>query len=200
MKRIIDIMVALILLPLLSPVFLIVSICIRLRMGAPILFRQQRPGLNGEPFYVYKFRTMNNQSGPDHPLRSDEERLTTLGKLLRKYSLDELPQLINVVKGDMSLVGPRPLLMEYLALYDEEQSRRHEIKPGITGWAQVNGRNNISWDKKFQFDTWYVENQSLLLDIRILWKTVFKILKREGINQQESVSMEKFNGKQEVFK
>lgn len=194
MKRIIDIMVALILLPLLSPVFLIVSVCIRLRMGAPILFRQQRPGLNGEPFYVYKFRTMNNQSGPDHPLRSDEERLTTLGKLLRKLSIDELPQLINVMKGEMSLVGPRPLLMEYLALYTDEQKIRHQVRPGITGWAQVNGRNALTWEDKFKLDSWYVRNQTLWLDVKIIFITIMKVIKKDGIAQEGQATVEKYQG------
>ncbi|MFA1820235.1 sugar transferase [Virgibacillus oceani] len=199
MKRCMDLFISIPLITILSPLMLIIALCIKAVMGSPILFKQKRPGLDGKPFLLFKFRTMKNLN-QKNDREDDENRLTELGKKLRKYSLDELPQLINVVKGDMSLIGPRPLLMEYLPLYNEEQSRRHDVKPGITGWAQVNGRNNISWDEKFQFDKWYVENQSLLLDCRILWMTVFKVLKREGINQQEAATMEKFNGTKEVFK
>jgi len=194
MKRIMDVMVALILLPLLSPVFLIVSVCIRFRMGTPILFRQQRPGLNGDPFYVYKFRTMHNQSGRHQTLLSDEERLTTLGKLLRKSSIDELPQLINVLKGEMSLVGPRPLLMEYLALYTDEQKLRHDVRPGITGWAQVNGRNALTWEDKFKLDSWYVKNQTLWLDGKIMLLTIMKVIKKDGIAQDGQATVEKYQG------
>lgn len=163
-------------------------------MGAPILFRQQRPGLNGDPFYVYKFRTMNNQYGSNNELLSDGERLTTLGKLLRKLSLDELPQLINVIKGDMSLVGPRPLLMEYLALYTEEQKTRHQVRPGITGWAQVNGRNALTWEDKFKLDIWYVKNQTVWLDIKIIVMTIMKVIKKDGITQQGHSTIEKYQG------
>lgn len=157
------------------------------------MFCQQRPGLYGKPFILYKFRTMLNGDG-----QSDEQRLTPLGRFLRKYSLDEFPQLLNVLKGDMSLVGPRPLLMEYLSLYSEEQYIRHHVKPGITGWAQVNGRNAISWEEKFLLDVWYVKNQSFFLDMKILAKTLIKVVKKEGINQQDHATMEKFQGSKEV--
>lgn len=173
----------------------VVAIIVRVNMGAPIVFKQQRPGLHGKPFYLYKFRTMINSAGDE----SDKLRLTALGKFLRKYSLDELPQLINVVKGDMSLVGPRPLLMEYLSLYTKDQELRHHVKPGITGWAQVNGRNEITWSEKFKLDSWYVKNQSTLLDLKILIYTLIKVLKKEGITHQGTVSMEKFKGSNEVM-
>lgn len=158
-------------------------------MGRPILFLQERAGLHGRPFRLYKFRTMSNDG-----TKTDQERLTKIGRLLRKYSLDELPQLFNVLKGDMSLVGPRPLLMEYLPLYNEEQRKRHEVKPGITGWAQVNGRNAISWEEKFSLDVWYVDNWSYSLDCKILLQTIQKVIRQEGINQDEHTTMEKFRG------
>ncbi|MBB6284649.1 sugar transferase EpsL [Geobacillus subterraneus] len=158
------------------------------------MFKQQRPGLHGKPFYLYKFRTMMDERDGKGELLPDHVRLTPFGQLLRKYSLDELPQLFNVLKGDISLVGPRPLLMEYLELYTPEQARRHEVKPGITGWAQVNGRNAISWEEKFKLDVWYVDNRTFWLDIKILFLTVIKVLKKEGINQSEYVTMEKFAG------
>ncbi len=162
--------------------------------GRPIFFRQVRPGLNGKPFIMYKFRTMTNERDGDGNLLPDDRRLTSFGRFLRSTSLDELPELINVLKGEMSLVGPRPLLMEYLPLYSTEQFRRHEVKPGITGWAQVNGRNAISWEDKFKFDVWYVDNQSFWLDIKILWMTLVKVFKREGISQAGQATMEKFEG------
>lgn len=171
----------------------VVAVVVRINMGAPVLFKQQRPGLYGKPFYLYKFRTMINSG------ESDQLRLTALGKFLRKCSLDELPQLINVVKGDMSLVGPRPLLMEYLSLYTKNQELRHHVRPGITGWAQVNGRNEITWTEKFNLDVWYVKHMSILLDLKILAFTAAKVVKREGINHQGSASMEKFKGSNEVI-
>jgi len=164
------------------------------RLGTPIFFKQKRPGLNGSPFYFYKFRSMNDKRDEKGQLLPDDVRLTAFGKLLRKYSLDEFPQLINVVKGDISLVGPRPLLMEYLPLYTKEQFNRHKVKPGITGWAQINGRNNISWEEKFKLDVWYVEHQSFLLDLKILCLTVIKVFRTEGINQPGNVTVERFRG------
>jgi len=179
---------------ILSPILLIVSVSIIINIGRPIIFKQKRPGLKGEPFIFYKFRTMTNSKGESGNLLPDRDRLTSFGAFLRKTSLDELPSLWNVLKGDMSLVGPRPLLMEYLPLYSDEQMRRHEVKPGITGWAQINGRNAISLEEKFKLDIWYVENQSLWLDVKIILITIWKVLKREGISQNNHVSMEKFTG------
>ncbi|MFB7138216.1 sugar transferase [Gottfriedia sp. NPDC056225] len=199
MKRIMDLMISLILLILFFPIIILVAIAVRLKMGSPILFAQQRPGLHGKPFYLYKFRTMSNLYDEQGNPLSDEKRLSGLGKFLRKYSLDEFPQLINIVKGEMSLVGPRPFLMEYLSLYTKDQMIRHNVKPGITGWAQVNGRNNITWEEKFKLDIWYVENYNHLLDLKILFLTFFKVIKREGISQQGHVTMEKFKGSNEVM-
>ena len=195
MKRLFDLVVALVALLLLWPIMLIVALVIWGRMGSPILFCQQRPGLNGKPFNIYKFRTMLLGNDSQGELLADSERMTKLGALLRQYSLDELPQLLNVLKGDLSLIGPRPLLMEYIPLYTAEQARRHEVRPGISGWAQVNGRNAVSWEDKFKFDVWYVENQSFLLDIKILWMTVLKVISSEGVSQEGNVTMEKFQGK-----
>jgi len=193
-KRAFDILVAGTLLVVGSPLIAALALGIRWRMGAPVLFRQVRPGLHGRPFTIYKFRTMiDAMDDAGRPL-PDEQRLTALGRILRKYSLDELPQLWNVLKGDLSLVGPRPLLMEYLSLYTPEQARRHEVRPGITGWAQVNGRNAITWEEKFEHDVWYVEHQSFWLDMRILWLTLLKVLKSEGITQEGSATAEKFRG------
>ncbi|MDC0702996.1 sugar transferase [Priestia sp. AB] len=199
MKRVMDLVTSLALLTLFSPVMLFTAILVRLKMGAPVLFKQQRPGKDGKPFYLYKFRTMANLEDKQGNLLSDQVRLTGTGKFLRKYSLDELPQLINVVKGDMSLVGPRPLLMEYLSLYTEEQMLRHNVRPGITGWAQVNGRNAIAWEEKFKLDTWYVRNQSMFLDFKILLFTVFKVVKKEGVTQQGHITIEKFKGTKDVI-
>ena len=193
-KRVIDFILALIGLMLASPILLIVAILVKMKLGSPILFRQQRVGLNGEIFEMVKFRTMRDATDLEGNLLPDEERLTKFGQLLRKTSLDELPELWNVLKGDMSLVGPRPLLVEYLPLYSEEQMKRHHVRPGITGYAQVNGRNNISWTKKFELDVYYVENFSLWLDIKILFQTVAKVLGQADINQEGNVTMEKFNG------
>lgn len=194
MKRAMDLFLSIIGLVLLSPLFLVATILIRINMGAPVVFKQERPGLYGKPFYLLKFRTMNNAHDSAGNLLSDAARMTTLGRKLRALSLDELPQLLNVIKGDLSLVGPRPLLMEYLELYTPEQARRHEVKPGITGWAQINGRNAISWEEKFKLDVWYVDNRTFILDIRILWLTMIKVFKREGINQQGYETIEKFKG------
>jgi sugar transferase EpsL len=194
MKRIFDFIVSASALLVLSPVLIITALLVRGYLGAPVIFKQLRPGLDGKPFYLYKFRTMTSKTDQRGQLLSDELRLTNFGKILRKYSLDELPQLINVVKGDISLVGPRPLLMEYLSLYTAQQARRHEVRPGITGWAQVNGRNAISWEDKFKYDLWYVENHSFRVDLKILLLTVVKVIKSEGINQQDQVTVEKFQG------
>jgi sugar transferase EpsL len=179
---------------------LVTAILVRFKLGSPIFFKQQRPGLNGKPFYLYKFRTMIEELDENGEPLPDHLRLTPIGQFLRKYSLDELPQLFNVLKGDISLVGPRPLLMEYLKLYTPEQARRHEVKPGITGWAQVNGRNAITWEEKFELDVWYVDNRSFWLDLKILFLTVIKVFKSEGINQDGHVTMGKFTGTKNVKK
>ncbi|WP_423241386.1 sugar transferase [Oceanobacillus zhaokaii] len=194
MKRFFDFIVALVAIVLLSVFIIITAIIVRLKLGSPVLFKQERPGIQGNPFYVYKFRTMTDERDEKGELLPDNIRLTKVGKFIRKFSLDELPQLFNVLKGDISLVGPRPLLMEYLPLYTSEQSRRHEVRPGITGWAQVNGRNAISWEEKFKLDVWYVDNQSFWLDIKILFLTVVKVFKSEGINQDGQATIEKFKG------
>lgn len=194
MKRFFDFTAALLgLIALALPLLLLMAL-IRRKLGRPVFFRQTRPGLHGQPFEMVKFRTMTDACGPDGALLPDAERLTSFGRFLRSTSLDELPELWNVLKGDMSLVGPRPLLMEYLPLYSPEQARRHAVRPGVTGWAQVNGRNAISWEEKFALDTWYVDHQSLLLDIRILWLTVKKVLVREGISAAGEATMGKFTG------
>jgi len=179
---------------ILSPFLLLISLSVIINIGRPIIFKQKRPGLNGKPFNFYKFRTMTMEKNGNGNLLPDKDRLIPFGVFLRKTSLDELPSLWNVLKGDMSLVGPRPLLMEYLPLYSVEQMRRHEVKPGITGWAQINGRNAISWEEKFKLDIWYVENQSFWLDMKIILITIWKVLKREGISQNNHVSMEKYTG------
>jgi lipopolysaccharide/colanic/teichoic acid biosynthesis glycosyltransferase len=194
MKRVFDCLLAGLVFLLLALPFLVLVWRARRKLGSPVFFRQTRPGLRGEPFDMVKFRTMTDERGPDGQLLPDAERLTPFGRFLRSTSLDELPELWNVLKGDMSLVGPRPLLMEYLPLYTHEQARRHEVRPGITGWAQVNGRNTLSWEEKFALDVWYVDNCSLWLDIRILWLTVKKVLVREGINAAGEVTMPKFTG------
>ncbi|WP_305764672.1 MULTISPECIES: sugar transferase [Gammaproteobacteria] len=194
MKRAFDIIIAVIALILLAPVILLVALLIRLKLGSPVLFKQTRPGLNGELFRMLKFRSMldaNDKAGVPLP---DKQRLTGFGNLLRSTSLDELPGLINVLKGDMSLVGPRPLLVEYLPLYTPEQYSRHEVRPGITGWAQVNGRNTLSWEEKFELDIWYVENQSFWLDIKILFLTLKKVFLREGVSAEGEATMPKFKG------
>ena len=192
-KRIFDITLTLIGALFLFPVFLLTALMVKIKLEAPLFFKQVRPGLNGNLFNMYKFRSMTNECDKDGNLLIDEVRLTKFGKFLRSTSLDELPGLWNVLKGDMSLVGPRPLLVEYLPLYSEKQSRRHEIKPGITGWAQVNGRNAISWDEKFDLDVWYVDNQSFWLDIKILWLTVQKVISRDGVSPEGVDIMPRFD-------
>jgi len=194
MKRIFDLVVTFFGLLLLLPVITLTALILISNLGLPIFFKQSRPGLNRKIFNIYKFRTMTNERDKDGILLSDEARLTKFGKFLRSTSLDELPSLWNVLKSDMSLVGPRPLLLEYLPLYSTQQARRHEVKPGITGWAQVNGRNAITWGEKFDLDVWYVDNQSIGLDIKILWLTVKKVIMRDGINQVGQSTMEKFKG------
>jgi lipopolysaccharide/colanic/teichoic acid biosynthesis glycosyltransferase len=194
MKRLSDIIVAASALLILSPVLLWLAWLVKSRLGSPVLFRQQRPGLHGRPFEMLKFKSMREALGPDGRPLADAERLTPFGKWLRATSLDELPELWNVLKGEMSLVGPRPLLVEYLPLYSPEQERRHDVRPGVTGWAQVNGRNAISWQDKFALDVWYVDNRSWALDIKIILMTVVKVVKREDVTANNSVSAEKFTG------
>lgn len=194
MKRFFDFVISFCLLIILSPFLLLLAALIRIKLGSPVLFNQQRPGFKGKPFYLYKFRTMTEERNERGELLPDYQRLTRFGAWMRALSLDELPQLINVLKGELSLVGPRPLLMEYLPLYTKEQARRHDVKPGITGWAQVNGRNALSWEEKFALDVWYVDNRSFWLDLKILWLTVLKVGKREGINQPGHATREKFKG------
>ena len=193
-KRLFDIILSLILIILFSPFFIIVSILIALKMGRPIFFKQKRPGLHNKIFTIYKFRTMTNEKDANNNLLTDEKRLLGVGKFIRALSLDELPQILNVLKGDMSFIGPRPLLIEYLPLYNNIQKKRHDVKPGITGLAQVNGRNSISWEQKFEYDILYVENQSFFLDMKILWLTFVKVLKRSDINSNSNTTMEKFEG------
>jgi len=194
MKRIFDLVLILLSFPLLFPVFIIVAILVKWKLGSPILYSQVRPGLNAKPFKMFKFRSMTDARDESGELLSDADRLTKFGRLLRSTSLDELPELWNVVKGDMSLVGPRPLLMEYVPLYSEEQTRRHEVRPGITGWAQINGRNAISWDERFKLDVWYVTNRSLWLDLKIIFLTLRKVVVREGISADGEATMTKFTG------
>lgn len=193
-KRVVDVVFSIIALAISLPIICLISILIYLIMGRPIFFKQVRPGLHGKPFVLYKFRTMLDLRDQTGKMLPDERRLTSFGRWLRSTSLDELPVLFNVLKGDMSLVGPRPLLMEYLDRYTPEQARRHEVKPGITGWAQINGRNAISWEEKFALDVWYVDNWSLLLDFRIIFLTILKVLKHEGISADGHVTMPEFRG------
>ena len=193
-KRGFDVVAAAALLLCLCLPLALLALLIRVKLGSPVLFRQQRPGLHGQPFLMVKFRTMTDACGPDGALLPDAQRMTALGRWLRATSLDELPELWNVLKGEMSLVGPRPLLMEYLTLYTAEQARRHEVRPGITGWAQVNGRNAIDWTQRFKLDVWYVDHQTLWLDLRILWLTLRKVWRREGISAEGEVTMAKFKG------
>lgn len=194
MKRLIDTMVALLVLLILLVPLILLAFLVAYKIGRPIYFSQIRPGLQGKPFCMIKFRTMTNELDQDGHLLPDAQRLTSFGRFLRTTSLDELPELWNVLKGDMSLVGPRPLLMEYLPLYSHEQARRHDVRPGITGWAQVNGRNAISWEEKFKLDVWYVDHQNFFLDLKILVLTVLKVIKRDGISAQGEVTMTKFTG------
>ena len=189
-------LIVLVLIIFLSPILLCLAVLVRLNMGSPVLFKQKRPGKGGDIFIMIKYRTMLEITNLDVNTHKDKDRITNLGKFLRSTSLDELPTLWNVLKGDMSLVGPRPLLVEYLPLYNDRQSRRHDVKPGMTGWAQINGRNSISWENKFEMDIWYVENRSLWLNIKILWKTVFKVFKRDGISQDGHATMPLFIGNQ----
>ena len=179
---------------LLAPIMAIIALLVRVKIGSPVIFRQQRPGLHGKPFILYKLCTMTNARDDQGNLLPDKQRIARLGRLFRKTSLDELPELWNVIKGDMSLVGPRPLLIEYLERYTPEQAHRHDVKPGITGWAQVNGRNAITWEEKFKYDVWYVDNWSLWLDIKIIFITILKVIKGEGINQPGQATMEEFKG------
>ena len=197
LKRLLDIVIASSALVLLSPVYAFVAYKVRKNLGSPVLFRQVRPGLNGKPFEMIKFRSMKDALDLDGNPLPDSERLTRFGKMLRATSLDEMPELWNVIKGEMSIVGPRPLLMEYLPLYNEQQAKRHNVRPGITGYAQVNGRNAISWKKKFELDTWYVENRSLWLDFKIMLKTVQKVLSKDDISAEGEVTMSKFTGTSE---
>nr|WP_319024168.1 sugar transferase [Vibrio navarrensis] len=194
LKRASDFILALLACAFFLPIIIIVAILVRVKLGSPILFHQERPGLHGKVFKMYKFRTMTDAKDLHGHLLPNEQRMTKFGNALRATSLDELPGLFNVIKGDMSLVGPRPLLVEYLPLYTEEQARRHEVRPRITGWAQVNGRNAISWEDKFKFDVWYVDNQSLWLDIKILFLTIKKVIVKDGINNSDNVTMPRFKG------
>lgn len=193
-KRSFDIIFSLTVLIMLSPIFLIIAILVKIKLGGPIFFVQERIGMYNRPFKMYKFRTMRNTKDSSGNLLSDNERLTKFGKILRSTSLDELPEFFNILRGEMSLIGPRPLLPEYLPLYSGEQIKRHNVLPGLTGWAQVNGRNSISWTEKFKLDVWYVENWSLKLDLKIFFLTIVKVIKREDINQESTVTMEAFNG------
>lgn len=195
LKRLFDFLISLFGLLLISPIFLVVTIVLTITTRGHPFFIQPRPGKNGKIFKIIKFRTMSNKGDRDGSLLPDAERITCFGGFIRKASLDEIPQLFNVLKGDMSLIGPRPLLVEYLPLYTTFQKRRHEVRPGITGWAQVNGRNSISWEEKFLLDVWYVDNLSLLIDLKITWLTMLKVFKSEGVSPIEGVTMEKFNGK-----
>lgn len=194
LKRLIDFMVALSALLLLLPIFIIVTICLTIANKGKPFFFQERPGKGEQIFKIIKFKSMTDEKGADGKLLPDDARLTAVGALVRRTSLDEIPQLINVLKGDMSLIGPRPLLVQYLPLYNELQSRRHEVRPGITGWAQVNGRNAISWEQKFEYDVWYIDNLSLRLDFKILYLTVLKVFKKEGISAEGQATMEAFKG------
>ena len=193
-KRPFDLIVSLTAVILTAPLLMTLAALVRLRLGTPVIFRQQRPGLHGQPFTLYKFRTMADACDAQGNLLPDAERLTSFGRFSRSTSLDELPELWNVLKGDMSLIGPRPLLMQYLDRYTPEQARRHEVRPGITGWAQVNGRNALTWEQKFALDVWYVDNLSLWLDLKIIAMTVWKILRREGISQPGQATAEEFRG------
>ena len=196
-KRIFDLILSVSAIMVLLPVLVVIALLVRVQLGSPVLFKQIRPGLQGKPFAIFKFRTMSNAQYLDGRLLPDAARLTRFGRLLRSTSLDELPEFYNVLKGEMSLVGPRPLMMQYLNRYTPEQARRHEVKPGITGWAQINGRNAITWEEKFKLDVWYVDNKSLLLDVKIIYMTIIKIFKREGISQAGQATAEEFMGIQQ---
>jgi len=194
MKRILDTALIFLILPLVAPLIILVALLVKFNLGSPVFFKQRRPGINGNLFNLYKFRTMTEKVDQNLIILSDSQRLTKFGKFLRSSSLDELPEIWNILNGSMSLVGPRPLLEEYLPLYSEDQYRRHKVKPGITGWAQINGRNAISWEDKFDYDIWYVDNQSLLLDIKILFLTIIKVINRDGISANGEDTMYKFTG------
>lgn len=193
-KRLFDLLTSALALIVLSPVLALTALLVRIQLGGPILFRQQRPGYKGRPFHIFKFRTMIDRFAPDGSLLPDAERLTRFGRVLRSTSLDELPELFNILRGEMSVVGPRPLLMEYLPLYSAEQARRHDIPPGLTGWAQVHGRNALSWQDKFRLDVWYVDHWSFWLDLKIIFLTLVKVFQREGITQEGQATAEKFTG------
>jgi sugar transferase EpsL len=198
-KRLMDVTLASVALLVFSPVLLVISVLVRWKLGSPVLFRQVRPGRDGKPFTMLKFRTMTDDRDKSGELLRDAQRLPAFGRMLRSTSLDELPELWNVLRGEMSLVGPRPLLMEYLPRYTKEQARRHEVAPGITGWVQVNGRNSLGWEQKFALDTWYVDHWSLALDLKILWMTVAKVITRHGISSGDSVTMPEFRGEQSAL-
>lgn len=198
MKRVLDIVLSGAAMLVLSPVLLVTALLVRTKLGSPVLFHQDRPGKDGKIFRLYKFRSMTDERDAEGELLPDEIRLTKFGKLLRSTSLDELPELWNIFRGDMSIVGPRPLLVKYLPLYNEEQRHRHDVRPGLTGWAQVNGRNSITWEDKFRYDVWYVRNISFLLDVKIVFLTVKKVFCREGISSEDSATMEDFMGEQEA--
>lgn len=193
-KRLIDLSLAILGFVLFSPVFFIVTLILVISNNGKAFFTQERPGKKGKSFYVVKFKTMNDRCDKNGTLLPDSQRLTAVGRFVRTTSLDEIPQLINVIKGDMSLIGPRPLLVKYLPLYNQRQARRHEVRPGITGWAQINGRNTISWEQKFEYDVWYVDHINILLDLKIIWMTLAKVFKREGINSASTATMEAFSG------
>lgn len=195
MKRLFDFSVSLVLMAVLSPIFFLVALLVKLKLGSPVLFTQMRPGLNGRPFMIYKFRSLTNETDDNGRLLPDAQRFTRFSSLLRRSSLDELPELINVLKGEMSLVGPRPLLMQYLDRYDAVQARRHEVRPGITGWAQVNGRNALSWEEKFRLDVWYVDHHTFFVDIKILFLTLVQVFKQQGIHEKGHVTAREFLGK-----
>lgn len=197
LKRLMDILLSAAGLILLSPVFLVTAVLVRLKLGSPVIFRQARPGRDGEIFHLYKFRSMTDSRDVDGNLLPDEVRLTSFGKKLRASSLDELPELLNILRGDMSIVGPRPLLVKYLPLYNEEQRHRHDVRPGLTGWAQVNGRNSVTWEDKFRLDLWYVQNMSFLVDMKIILLTVRSVLRRDGISSDTAATMEEFTGTKE---
>jgi sugar transferase EpsL len=197
LKRLFDIISSVAGLIVISPLLVVLTVLVRFKLGSPILFRQQRPGLGGKAFVIYKFRTMTAQCDASGNLLPDEQRLPAFGRFLRSTSFDELPELLNVLKGDMSIVGPRPLMMKYLGRYSSQQARRHEVKPGITGWAQINGRNAISWEDKFKLDVWYVDNWTLWLDVKIILKSIWMVVKKQGITQQGRATMDEFMGTQQ---
>lgn len=192
MKRLFDVVASAVALVVLSPLIAVLAVLVALKLGRPVLFTQQRPGRNARPFTMYKFRTMTSATGPDGHLLPDAERLTSFGRLLRSTSLDELPELWNILRGDMSLVGPRPLLMAYLSRYSAHQARRHEVRPGLTGWAQVNGRNATTWDERFDLDVWYVDHRTMRLDLQIIWKTIRAVVRRDGVSAEGHATMPEF--------